>query len=75
MKNHSIMVSQKENGSFPATKPKDMDYYDLYKEFERAVMKKSSKLKKIQKGSSMISEIKTNRQRSTLLETKILNKK
>ena len=68
MKNHSIMVSHKENGSFPTIKPKDMDHYDLYKEFQKAVMKKSNKLKKIQKGSSMTSEIKTNRQRSTLLK-------
>lgn len=43
------MVSQKENGSFPTTKPKDMDHYDLYKEFQGTVMKKSNKLKKIQK--------------------------
>lgn len=68
MKNHSITVSQKENGSFPATKLKDMDHYDLHKDFQRAVMKKSNKLKKIQKGSSMTSEIKTNKQRSTLLK-------
>ena len=50
------MVSHKENGSFPTIKPKDMDHYDLYKEFQKAVMKKSNKLKKIQKGSSMTSE-------------------
>ena len=62
------MVSQKENGSFPTTKPKDMDHYDLYKEFQGTVMKKSNKLKKIQKGSSMTSEIKTNRWRITLLK-------
>ena len=51
MKNHSITVSEKENGNFPATKLKDMGQYDLHKEFQRAVMKKSNKPKKIQKGS------------------------
>ena len=45
MKNHGNIASLKENDSFPATKPKDMEYHALIeKEFRIAVMKKSSEL-------------------------------
>ena len=44
MKNHSNVVSQKENDNFIVLKPKDIDYYDLTdKEFKN--VKKFTKLR------------------------------
>ena len=45
MKNHSITVSQKENGNFPANESKNKEYCDLTEEeFKIAVTEKINKL-------------------------------
>ena len=60
------MVSQKENDSFPTTKPKDMEYCDLTDtELKLAVMRKFNELQE-NLGNTVISGIKLTNRRSTL---------
>lgn len=56
-KNHSNMISRKENDNFSATQHKDKEYCNLTdKEFKIAVTKKFNEIQKTRKVNTMIDQ-------------------